>query len=149
MKLCDLLAKTSWIDILDAYSTNYPEGIDSLPIIRQAFRNLLSVKPGHSETTLTYLPCFTGDGFVYLQLAAIGGRAGEDPFWGLAMTPWAEWIAMEVDDDILRAAGAPRIVVDCLYEMTTLGAEQEDVDHKIKEVRKNIARIQTVLQSAE
>ena len=136
MKLCDILAKTSWMDILDAFSTYYPESVESLPFIRRAFMNLLSIHPGHSESILTYLPFFTGDGFVYIQLAAIGGKAGRDPLWGLAMTSWKEWLAMEVDDDILRAAGAPRIVADCLLEMTTLGAEQEDVDHKIKEVRK-------------
>ena len=65
--------------MLDAFSTYYPESIESLPSIRRAFMNLLSIHPGHSESILTYLPFFTGDGFVYIQLAAIGDSNGV--FW--------------------------------------------------------------------
>lgn len=85
-------------------------------------------------------PNFREDFGQYPVLVAIGGVAAKDPCFGLGMTPWNEWLGMEIDLPVLDGMPRAEIIAHCLIEMTHLGFEDRVVSKKMVAVLKPRSR---------
>jgi hypothetical protein len=76
----------------------------------------------------------------------VSGRDGEGGMWGLCMTPWAEWLGMDVEIKGIDLT-PEQLVAHILYEMTFYGFEEEQVQGFAEELREQAAEVDELLAS--
>ena len=51
--------------------------------------------------------------------------------YSLTATPWSFWLGMGVDEDTLKDMSVEDIMVNCIYEMTWWGYDEETINLNI------------------
>lgn len=147
MTLYDLIGQVSWSKVRHAMEKNFFRQEDerkremSVAGFRKVLGCLLSLEPKESRTVLSFSTSISitndgGSGLAEIHILGIGGKPDEDPVFGLAMTPWREWLGMQVDDIVIQCFSAEDVVSFCLYEMTYFGNDMEQVDATIAKLKR-------------
>lgn len=66
--------------------------------------------------------------------------------YSLSMTPWNEWLAMEIDTSSLNAFTQPQIAAHCLWEMTFHGFDEADVDAMRSELQRRVDELDAMTE---
>ena len=56
----------------------------------------------------------------------------------LEFTAWNEWLGMDIDKKSLQNFSELEIIAHCLYEMTFMGFEEEEIQAEMNKVEKDI-----------
>lgn len=52
----------------------------------------------------------------------------------MEFTPWYKWLGSEIDPDTLKDYSESQIIAHCLWEMTFMGWEEEEIDSKMEDM---------------
>ena len=130
MKFHDLIHTHPWEEICAAIVRLYPDHESELEGYYQVFKKLKNLKPSSSKYRLHIELVYSehaGEFHVEVKrLAPSDDGSSTSPF-AIEITPWAEWLGMELDEYTLKGFSEFDIAAHCLYEMTFFGFTQEDI----------------------
>lgn len=162
MTLHELLNDTPWSAIEAALLTAYPDAEGSLAGYKKAHAALLAKRPEDTTMRLCldtvtdsgrqepYLSVSGRDGTRMIDLPDVRATyaadnipdsAQDEVTYSLALTPWAQWLAMAIDANTQKAHTPPVIVAHALWEMTFHGYEDQAVQAERQTLMDTLAQI--------
>ena len=54
--------------------------------------------------------------------------------YAIEFKPWDEWLGMTIAEQTLKEFSEPQILAHCLYEMTFVGFNQEEIQKRFEEI---------------
>lgn len=162
--LADLLNESQWPEIRAALSWLYPRERESLDGYERTARHLrtLTPEPGAmriairiseetdpEDDTRRWHEVFGMNGtlnrdqpdFKHYGHAPDSAVGMAETHWSLSMTPWEQWLGMQIDPGTLSAYPPAQLLAHCLWEMTFHGFTQEQVGDVRDELQRRIAEL--------
>ena len=145
MKFYEVLESVTAEEVRKVFKTLYPE-YDAEEHV-EIFEGLRNLRPVMSErpTRIVLSTYYDGDGHE-MSVDGYDGRTTRDIYIedevdfdpdqegldeecciGLGLSPWAEWLGFDVDEDTLRNFLRVDIVCHCLWEMSFYGNSDENI----------------------
>ncbi|MCP6727355.1 MAG: hypothetical protein KJI69_05100 [Patescibacteria group bacterium] len=130
-KLKDLIKKHTWEEVCKMFVKLYPDQKRNIDGYRKVFNRLKKIKPSRSKLRLELTMCKEpGEKQIWIHVNGID----EKESWAIEFTPWASWLAMEVDKKTTWSFSGLEVICHCLYEMTYCGYEEKTVQNHMKEI---------------
>jgi hypothetical protein len=123
MKLKDLIKRHNFVPVWKKLVDYYPDQRDAQAGYLVVWHKLQELEPKESKFTIhveTVYAQFEGDED-YVTVHA--KKPGDDSYWAIEFTEWAEWLGMEVVSEFNNM----ETIAHCLWEMTFAGWTQEEV----------------------
>jgi hypothetical protein len=130
MKLCELFRRVKWEKVLPILKDRY-DIVGDLSDYEKAFYNIKKLMPTYNSEIMTIelkwdlFP--SSDSVPDTACEVVGKKDDENDSYALEFELWTDWIGMDVSNSTLFSLSEEEIVAHCLYEMTFLGYNIEDV----------------------
>lgn len=131
MKLHELIARHPFGDIVEHI---HP---DDRPEMSYIYAGLREATPQGSDITIK-----AGDPDIWAP-GIVGSKAEDPESYALEFHPWAEWLGMEISEEILANFEETYIISSCLEEMTLMGWTEAEIQGKFKEIHSCMQDIDT------
>ena len=142
MKLSRLIKNTSWLSIKFVLLKLYPDESKNIQAYEDVFKKLLFLAPKHCEMELIIKHQTDAfDGEKYTEVCGKKSDGGDEEQYALDFTPWAEWLDMEISKETMIAFTELEIISHCLFEMTFIGFEEEDIQTEFKKLNTRIKEL--------
>ncbi|RLD44046.1 MAG: hypothetical protein DRI89_03750 [Bacteroidetes bacterium] len=133
MKFTDLIKTNSWLSIEMVLIQLYPGEKKSVSAYEQVFNDLKLMEPVAGDVSIVLSN--ENDDFDNSSYVDVSGRENnpkENPneltdSLAIEFTPWNEWLGMDIEKNILQDFTELEIIVHCLYEMTFMGFDEEEI----------------------
>lgn len=149
MKFADLVDSVEWSSVEDHLLSDFPEAEKVIDGIRSAFHTLRDLPAVDTDMRIVVQENDRGtfgedpftevvgqdgtlnkelDDFEYSDASEDSEYANEEVDYGLSLTPWDEWLGMDVENESLETYSEPELVANCLWEMTFHGYTQKQIE---------------------
>lgn len=167
MKLAKLIASVEWAEVKEELLLSYPDAKRSVEGYQLAFSTLQKLDANEADMRLIVRETFQeefdespytevtgrngtlnkelGD-FKYLEESVDSEYANAETEYALSLTPWEQWLGMELDKESLNNYTAPQIVVHCLREMTFHGFKQSQIQEERDELQRRIDELDAMTE---
>ena len=142
MKLKALIAGHNWLSIASELTRLYPEEEKQIDAYRDIFEHLRIMEAEPSDITIR-LTTIENEGETYVDVdgyytdGRVDKRSGSDAL-ALDFTPWQQWLGMEVDQSAFTDFTELEIIAHCLYEMTFVSFDQQEIQSKMEDLERTI-----------
>ena len=141
MKFTDLIKTNSWLSIEMVLLQCYPDEKKNIAAYEQIFNNLQlmeAVACGISIVVSTEQDAF--DESEYVNVSGRENNPKENPnkltdSLAIEFTPWNEWLGMDIDKDTLQDFTELEIIAHCLFEMTFMGFDEEEIQAEMDKLK--------------
>lgn len=147
MKLHNLVHSTAWSAVFEAMQRLYPKIAKDAEEAREAywevFLSLLTQSPASIDglvLTIDLAEKPEPDEPPWYDVGA--DRPGDETGYALEYTPWAEWLDLEVTEELRERCTDAEIIAHCLHEMTFCGGDEETIQAEANRLRDLVKRIQ-------
>lgn len=158
MKLGDLIDELDWDEVQDALLKNYGDIEQNIVEYEQVFYRLKGMESAESDMKIHVVlidereifgkdladdPYWVVHGtngslnkeaedYEYFKDNTSEEWANSEQTFALELTPWNQWLAMDIDDETANNIELMRsdIVAHCIWEMTFCGYEEEQIQDK-------------------
>lgn len=136
--LIALIKNNAWLSIELALLDLYPDEKEKIVGYQKMFNKLQLISP--IPTDISIVVKGETDDFDNTKYVDVSGKyknpkTEEEQFsQALEFTPWSEWLAMEIAAESLQNFNELEIIAHCLYEMTFIGFEEEEIQEKIQNI---------------
>ena len=118
----------------------YPEEKKNISGYQKVFEKLRFLQPKESDVSIVISR--EEDDFDQTEYMDVSGyhnhpkenEGGLTTSLALDFTPWNEWLGMDIDKDTLDGFSELEIIAHCLYEMTFVGFDEEDIKAELDRV---------------
>ncbi|RMF96990.1 MAG: hypothetical protein D6734_02945 [Candidatus Schekmanbacteria bacterium] len=161
MMFKELIDKYDWDEVCTAFLQLYPDQKKNIEGYKQVFRELKMLKPIVTKMRIIIKDVFDDyDKKYYVHVFGKNGilnkesnpeqfkddnLGNQEVSYGIELTDWAEWLAMEIETESLARYSELDIIGHCLWEMTFYGFSQEEIRKQsaqlVKEIRKATGRL--------
>jgi len=137
--LIALIKDNAWLSIELTLLDLYPDEKENIEGYQKMFNKLQLINP--KLTDISIVVKWETDDFDNTKYVDVSGeyknpKTEEEQFsQALEFTPWGEWLAMEVATESLQNFNELEIIAHCLYEMTFIGFEEEEIQEKIQNIK--------------
>lgn len=139
MTLKQLILNTTWPNISSLFLELHPEAEENIKGYKNVFEKLQLMEPEEMDISIIITKENDGDD-VYFDVSGLykHPKNEEDHYpQGLELTPWRKWLGMDISKDSFNNFTELEIIVHCLYEMTFVGFEEEDIEKRIRSIEKS------------
>lgn len=152
MKFKELIDKYNWDDVCSTLRQLYPDQGKNIEGYKQVFSELQAIKPVETEMRIVLEDVFDEcDKEYYTHVSGKDGTLNKesDPqhfkddelgnqevSYGIELTDWDKWLAMEIDHESLVRYSELDIIGHCLWEMTFYGFTQEKIKKQLAQLEK-------------
>lgn len=139
MTLKHLILNNTWTNISSLFLEIYPEAEKNLKGYENVFGKLLLIDPEHMGMSIVTTKVIDDDE-VYIDVSGLHNHpknVEENYPQGLELTPWGKWLGMDISKASLNDFSESELIVHCLYEMTFVGFEEEDIKKRISRIEKS------------
>lgn len=139
MTLKELVEYTPWPTILVSFRAIYPEAANNLDGYGLVFEKLKELEPEKPDYWILLESVRTEDeAFVDVSGLRKNPKIEEDKYpQGLELSPWREWLGMEIHPETLKCFSTTEILVHCLYEMTYAGFTESTIQKRSHSMEKS------------
>ena len=152
MKFKDLIDKYKWDDVYSTFMQLYPVKEKNIEGYKRVFEELRTTEPAETKMCIVIEDVF--DEYDKEYYAHVSGKDGSlnkesDPehfkddevgnqevLYAIEFTDWAEWLAMEIEQESLSKYSELDIIGHCLWEMTFYGFIQEKIKKQLAQLEK-------------
>jgi len=133
-----LIQNNAWLSIELALLELYPDEKENMAGYQKVFNQLQLLSP--TPTEINIVVKWETDDFDDTKYVDVSGKYNnpkteEEEFsQALEFTPWSEWLAMGIASESLQNFNALEIIAHCIYEMTFVGFEEEEIQEKIQNI---------------
>lgn len=139
MILKTLLKQYTWLSIASILWEVYPDEKKSSEGYQEVFEKLLLMLPQDSEMAIMVTHCkdnFDGEEYVNVSGEYLHPKNEEETYsHAIEFTPWQEWLGMEIHPESLDHFTELEIIAHCLYEMTFIGFEEEEIQEEMNRIK--------------
>ena len=124
MKFKELILKNNWQSISSHFLKLYPEAEKNLDGFKMVFEKLLTMKPEKIDMSIVITKVISG---IHNNPTIKEKKYPQ----GIEFTPWSQWLGMDISNESLAHFSEEEITVHCLYEMTFVGFEEEEIQQTL------------------
>ncbi len=134
----NLIKSNAWLSVELTLLELYPDEKENIAGYQRMYNKLQLLSP--APTDITIIVKWETDDFDNTKYVDVSGtynkpKNEEEEFsQALEFTPWNKWLAMEIASESLQNFNELEIVAHCLYEMTLVGFEEEEIQEKIQNI---------------
>ncbi len=133
-----LIKNNAWLNIELTLLELYPDEKKNIAGYQKMFNQLQLLSPTPTEISIVVkweTDDFDGTKYVDVSGKYNNPKTEEEEFsQALEFTPWNEWLAMKIATESLQDFSELEILSHCLYEMTFVGFEEEEIQEKIQNI---------------
>lgn len=152
MKFKDILKNTTWLRIENKLLELYPDEKNNISGYEKVYNDLLLMKP-KSQNISIVLSLHTDefDNTEYVDVSGKNNFPEEDNnehtfSLALEFAAWREWLGMDIEEDTLQNFSKLEIIAHCLYEMTFVSFEEDEIQDKLKNLEKEVEDIKNMTE---
>lgn len=131
MTLKKLLQTNSWLSIAAILKHLYPNETSDLSGYKEVFEKLLLMDSKNSDISIDVVKQkddFDGEDYVDISETYKNQKNQKERFsQAIEFTPWNQWLGMEISPESFIHFSELEIFSHCLYKLTFIGFEQEDI----------------------
>ena len=137
MQFNELIETNNWLSISITLTSLYSNQKESLTAYEKVYDILLQMEPSDSDIEIVLQQCYD-DETNEESYVAVSGLKKDNPTEGLAIefVPWTEWLGMTVSSNALNQFNELEIISHCLYEMTFMGFDENEIQKQLSEIKK-------------
>ncbi len=140
MKFYETIKSNSWLSVESVLLELYPGENKNLSGYEEVYQKLKMLQP--EETNFSIRMRWEKDDFDqtdYVNVSGCKNKSKEFPddipnSYALDFTPWNEWLGMDIDKDTLQTFSELEIIAHCLYEMTFIGFEEDEIKAELDKI---------------
>jgi hypothetical protein len=157
MKFIDLIKNTKWEDI-----KSFIRDTDNIKGYEVMFHKLQTITPKQSDMVIhiTHIePNESSDtayedvhgtngslvkdseDFEYMNMDKDSPEANAECTYAMDFTAWEEWLDMSIHPDTLQKYSPEQIICECLYEMSFISFDPEEIQSKLDELKERVDKI--------
>jgi len=137
-----LLQSNSWLSVAEILLELYPDEATNISGYQEVFEKLLFMNAGDSEITICVVhqkDDFDGEQYVDVSGKYEFPKNEEEKFsQAIEFSTWDKWLGMKISQESLLVFTELEIISHCLFEMTFVSFEEEDIQEKLNSIQKNI-----------
>jgi len=137
-----LIQSNSWLSIETILLELYPDEEKNISGYQDVFEKLLFMNAEDSEITIDVVhqkDDFDGEEYVDVSGSYKHPKNEEEKFsQAIEFIAWNKWLGMDISQESLLHFSELEIISHCLYEMTFIGFEEEDIREEFKTIENSI-----------
>ena len=146
MKLNDLIKSNSWLSVEMTLLRLYPEQINMIDEYRNVYEKLKFMQPEEDDMNivLTEYECDIDEESEIKTYVDVSGRKKEKEInsitdsYALEFVEWKKWLGMDLATETIENFNELEIISHCLYEMTFIDYEEEDIKEQFDMINKRV-----------
>ena len=142
MTLKKLIQTNSWLSIAAILQELYPDEANNLSGYKELFEKLLLMDVEDSDISIDVVhqkDDFDGEEYVDVSGTYKNPKNEEERFsQAIEFTPWNQWLGMDINPESFVHFSELEIISHCLYEMTFMGFEEEDIQNELGRIESTI-----------
>jgi hypothetical protein len=152
MKFQEIIKDAAWLSVELALLKLYPDEKKNISGYEEVF-NKLKIMPVN-ESNISILVSNEIDDFDNTEYVHVSGYYTnpedntDEHTMSLAIefTPWSEWLGMDISPKTLSEFNELEIIAHCLYEMTFVGYEEEDIKAELDKINDLVEEIKNMTE---
>ncbi len=124
----------------------YPDQSDQVEAFQRVFEQLKSLSPQPSGIVIRLTEIVDDeDEYVEVDGYYADGRVDEHTLndaLALDFTPWNQWLGMLMDDQAFGEFTELEIIAHCLYEMTFISFDQEEIQAELDDLKRTVEELE-------
>ena len=142
MQFNELIKTNNWLSVSMTLSSLYPDQKESLVAYENVYHKLLQMEPTDSNTEIVLQQCdedeTNEESYVAVSgLEKDGQNIHATETLSIEFVPWTEWLGMQISSDALKQFTELEIIGHCLYEMTFMGFDEEEIQKQLASIQKS------------
>lgn len=141
MQLKDILISNHWLSIAHTLIQHYPEEEENLFAYKEVYEQLREMQAGSTDMLICIKEVCEEGEESYFDVYGVNGEDdenGESVCFALEFVDWELWLGMHIDEECLADLNELEIAAHCLYEMTYVSFDEEEIKRELKELLDSI-----------
>jgi hypothetical protein len=145
MKLNDLIKSNNWLSVEMTLLRLYPAQINMIDEYRNVFEKLKFMKPEENDMNIVLTEYDSDDDESETETHIdVSGRKEKKEIdsltdsYALEFVKWKNWLGMNLATETVKNFNELEIISHCLFEMTFMGYEENDIKEQLDEITKQI-----------
>jgi hypothetical protein len=142
MILKKLLQTNSWLSVSAILLELYTEQEKNISGYEELYEKLLFMNAEDSEITICVENVeddFDGEQYVDVCGKYLFPKNEEEEYsQAIEFTAWNKWLGMEISEESLQSFTELEIIAHCLFEMTFVGFEEEEIQEKLNALEQDV-----------
>jgi len=129
MTLKECVQNNPWSKVSAKFLKVYPEAKKDIEKYKKLFEKLITMTPERKEMSIV-ISKEKDEDEVYIEVSGLHNhpKTEEEKYLqGIEFVPWCQWLGMDISNESLAYFSEEEIIVQCLYEMTFVSFEEEDI----------------------
>jgi hypothetical protein len=148
LKFAGLIYRYSWDEVRPVLLRSYPDQVESIEGYEEVYQTLQSISPSQTNMQIiieNLADQFTGEHYVDVSgkvdpqkegfSGSIESVEGDDFTYAIEFIDWSEWLEMEIETETEARFSDLEIIAHCLWEMTFVGYNREEIREKFEEIK--------------
>lgn len=130
MTFKQIIQTNTWPNISKIFLEVYPEATKNMEGYKSVFKKLAMIDSEEIDMSIV-IENVTDDNEAYIDVSGLyNNPKNEEEHYsqGIELTPWRQWLGMDISAESLADFSEEEIIVHCLYEMTFVGFSEEDIE---------------------
>lgn len=152
--LKELITGNNWLGVELTISALYPDQKELIDEYERIYKALEIMIPKKSDIAIVLERI--GDKEVeYIDVSGKEKNVNESDenlrtdSLALEFTPWSEWLGMQIEHNTLAAFTELEILAHCLYEMTFIDFNEEEIGKEFKKIEKTVDEIKSMTKAGK
>lgn len=152
MKFGEIVKSNNWLSVKMVLLNLYPDEKKNLSGYEEVFNKLRVLQP--KKTDISILVSWEKDDFDqtdYVNVSGYYNNPDENTniltnSLAIEFTPWNEWLGMDIDQITLKTFNELEIISHCLFEMTFVGFEEEEIQAEMNRINDSVEEIKNMTE---
>jgi hypothetical protein len=152
MKFRDIIKRNNWLSVEMVLLKLYPDEKKNISGYEEVLSKLKMLEP--KEKDISILVSWEKDDFDQTDYVNVSGyhnnpKENTDEAnisLALEFTPWNEWLGMDIDANTLKTFNELEIIAHCLYEVTFVGFEEEEIKAELDKINDAAEEIENMTE---
>jgi hypothetical protein len=152
MKFGEIVKSNNWLSVEMVLLSLYPDEKKNLSGYEEVFNKLRVLQP--KKTDISILVSWEKDDFDqtdYVNVSGYYNNPDENTniltnSLAIEFTPWNEWLGMDIDQITLKTFNELEIISHCLFEMTFVGFEEEEIQAEMNRINDSVEEIKNMTE---
>ncbi|QTE23866.1 DUF6557 family protein [Polaribacter cellanae] len=147
----DLLHQTEWLSIEYTLLELYPDIKEDMEAHRTAYEKIKRLEANNIDMEIVldeikddFEDDFEDELTTYFDVSGKKNDKKDSQSYALEFMPWQDWLGMRISQDSLRNFNELEIVAHCLYEMTFIDFDDEEIANEKNKLNNIIDNFQNL-----